>query len=84
MKVSGKQPEVDPVTGPNVTGITIKKASAMLGTGTLEVRYEYTNRILKLRMNSGDYGPETILTGDAQNVPVYNKDLAGFILVDVV
>ncbi|GHT16594.1 hypothetical protein FACS1894189_0640 [Planctomycetales bacterium] len=84
MKVSGKQPEVDPVTGPNVTGITIKKASAMLGTGTLEVRYEYSNRILRIRMNSGDYGHETILTGDAQNVPVYNKDLAGFILVDVV
>jgi hypothetical protein len=84
MKISGKQPEIDPVLCTNITGISIKKASAMLGTGTLELRYEYTNRILRLRMNSGDYGPETILTGDAQNIPVYNKDLAGFILVDVI
>jgi hypothetical protein len=50
MKISGKQPEVAPVSGPNVTGVTIKKASAMLGAGTLEVRYEYTNRILKIRI----------------------------------
>ncbi len=83
MKVSGKQPEVDPVTGANVTGITIKKASAMLGEGTLEVRYEYSGRLLKIRMNGGDYGPDTILTGDVQNLAVYNKDLAGYILVDV-
>ncbi len=83
MKVSGKQPEVDPVTGPNVTGITIKKASAMLGEGTLQVQYTYSGRTLKIRMGSEDYGPETILTGDAQNVPIYRKDLAGYILVDV-
>ena len=83
MKVSGKQPEVDPVTGPNVTGITIKKASAMLGEGTLEVRYDYSGRLLKIRMNGGDYGPDTILTADAQNLAIYNKDLAGFILADV-
>ncbi len=83
MKVSGKQPEVDPVTGTNVTGITIKKASAMLGEGTLTVYYTYSGRILKIRMGSDEYGPDTILTGDVQNLAVYNKDLAGYILVDV-
>ena len=83
MKVSGKQPEVDPVTGPNVTGITIKKASAMLGEGTLTVNYTFSGRLLKIRMDSGDYGPDTILTGDVQNLAVYNKDLAGYILIDV-
>ena len=84
MKVSNKQPEVDTVNGPNITGITIKKASAMLGEGTLELYYTGSTKSLKLRMNGGDYGQEVFLTADAQNVPIYNKDLAGFILVDVV
>jgi len=84
MKVSGKQPEVENVSGPNVTGITIRKASALLGEGTLSVYYVSTTKALSIRMGSGSYGPETILTGDATNVAVYNNDLSGFILVDVV
>jgi len=85
MKVSGKQPEIDTVTGPNVTGVTIKKASALLGEGTLYLQYNASTRALTIQMGvSGGYGPETFLTGDAQNVAVYNRDLAGFILVDVV
>ena len=84
MKVSGKQPEVETVNGPNVTGITIKKASGLLGEGTLTVYYVSTTKALSIRMGSGNYGPETFLTGDATNVAVYNSDLSGFILVDVV
>jgi len=85
MKVSGKQPEIDTVTGPNVTGVTIKKASAMLGEGTLYLQYNASTKALTIRMGaSGNYGPETFLTADAQNIAVYNTDLAGFILVDVV
>ncbi|MCL2623409.1 MAG: hypothetical protein FWD31_07055, partial [Planctomycetaceae bacterium] len=85
MKVSGKQPEVDTVSGTNITGVTIKKASAMLGEGTLSLAFNATTKALTLRMGTtGDYGPETILTANATGLPVYNKDLAGFILVDVV
>ena len=83
MKVSGKQPETESVSGPNVTGITIKKASALLGEGTLTVYYVSTTKALSIRMGTGNYGPETFLTGDATNVVVYNSDLSGFILVDV-
>jgi len=84
MKVSGKQPEVESVSGPNITGITIKKVSALLGEGTLSVYYVASTRALSIRMGtSGSYGPETFLTGDATNVAVYNTDLSGFILVDV-
>jgi hypothetical protein len=83
MKVSGKQPEVENVSGPNVTGITIRKASALLGEGTLSVYYASSTKALTIRMGSGNYGPETFLTGDATGVAVYNSDLSGFILVDV-
>ncbi|MDR0328455.1 MAG: hypothetical protein LBI05_09195 [Planctomycetaceae bacterium] len=84
MKISGKQPEIEGITGPNVTGVTIKKASALLGEGTLSVYYVSSTKALSIRMGtSGNYGPETFLTGDAANVAVYNSDLSGFILVDV-
>jgi len=85
MKVSGKQPEIDGVTGPNITGVTIRKASAMLGEGTLLLRYDYSGRTLRLSMDNGStFGPDTVLTSTATQAVVFNKDLAGFIVVDVV
>jgi len=84
MKISGKQPEVESVTGTNITGVTIKKASALLGEGTLTVNYVTSPaKVLTIRMGSGNPGPETLLTANATNVPVYNADLSGYILVDV-
>ncbi len=84
MKVSGKQPEIETVSGPNVTGVAIKKASALLGEGTLSLYYVASTKALSLKMGTGNYGPETFLSGNATAVPVYNSDLSGFILVDVV
>ena len=52
MKVSGKQPEIEGVTGTNVIGVTIKKASALLGEGTLTLTYTYSTRTLAIRMGS--------------------------------
>jgi hypothetical protein len=85
MKVSGRQPEADGVAGTNVTGVTIRKASAMLGEGTLSMYFNGATKALSIRMGTtGDYGPETILTANVTALPIYNRDLAGFILVDVV
>ena len=84
MKVSGKQPEIEGVAGTNVTGMTIKKASALLGEGTLTLTYTYSTRTLAIRMGSGNNGPEVALTGNATNLSIYNSDLSGYILVDVV
>ncbi|MCL2119702.1 MAG: hypothetical protein FWH27_14900 [Planctomycetaceae bacterium] len=84
MKVSGKQPEIEGVAGTNVTGVTIKRASALLGEGTLTLTYTYSTRTLAIRMGSGNNGPEVTLTGNAINLPIYNSDLSGYILVDVV
>ena len=83
MKVSGKQPEVENVTGPNVTGVTIKKASAMLGEGTLTLHYNADMKAVSIHMGADNDGPEVLLTEDATNVAVYDSDLAGFVLVDI-
>jgi len=85
MKVSGSQPELNGVACTNITGVTIRKASAMLGEGTLSLYFNATTKALSIRMGTtGDYGPETILAGNATALPIYHRDLAGFILVDVV
>ena len=84
MKVSGKQPEIEGVAGTNVTGVTIKKASALLGEGTLTLTYTYSTRTLAIRMGTGNNGPEVTLTANATNLPIYNSDLSAYILVDVV
>lgn len=84
MKVSDKQPEVENISGTNITGITIKKASALLGEGTLTLLYSTSpGKNLTLKMNGGNPGPETPLTANATNLAVYNADLSGYILVDV-
>jgi len=84
MKVSSKQPEIESVIGTTVTGVAIKKASALLGEGTLTLTYTYNTRTLAIRMGSGNNGPEVTLTANATNLPIYNSDLSGYILVDVV
>lgn len=84
MSVNDKQPEIDDtVTGTNVTGVTIKKASGMLGEGTLSIQFNATTKGIAIRMGSGLYGPEETLTQNA-TVAVYNSDFSGFVLLDVV
>ncbi|GHT44582.1 hypothetical protein FACS189454_02420 [Planctomycetales bacterium] len=87
MKVSGKQPEADTVTGTNISGLTIRKASALLGEGTLSIVYTNsaaTNRTIKIRMGSDDYGPEAALSENITGLVLFDKKQAGFIIVDIV
>lgn len=82
--VGGKQPEADnSVTGTNITGVTFQKASGMLGEGTLSVQYNAATRGISIKMNTGLYGPEEILSKNG-TVAVYNSDYSGFVLLDVV
>ncbi|HBT77375.1 MAG TPA: hypothetical protein DEB39_10745 [Planctomycetaceae bacterium] len=87
MLAGGKQPEIEIVTGTNVTGVTLKKISPLLGVGTLQLYYTNSSNIktLKIRMGtSGDYGPEVQITHDVQNLVLFTPDLLGYIVVDVV
>jgi hypothetical protein len=82
--VGGKQPEADDtVIGTNISGVTIKKASGMLGEGELGIQFNATTKTLAIRMGTGLYGPEVTLTKN-ETIPVFNSDFSGFILADVV
>ncbi len=82
--VGGKQPEADnTVTGTNITGVTIKKASGMLGEGTLSIQFNAATKGISIKMDSGLYGPEEILSQN-ETIAVYNSDYSGFVLLDVV
>lgn len=82
--VGGKQPEADnTVTGTNITGVTIKKASGMLGEGTLSIQFNAATKGISIKMNSGLYGPEEILSKN-ETIAVYNSDYSGFVLLEVV
>jgi hypothetical protein len=84
MKISGKQPEIEQVTGTTITGITIKKVSPMLGEGTLNINYLYSTREIQIRMGtSGDYGPTVAFSNDIENVVILARDMVGYIIVDV-
>jgi hypothetical protein len=48
LKVSGKQLEFDNVTGTNITGVQIKKASPSLGEGTLTLNYTAAKKSEKI------------------------------------
>ena len=84
LSVAGKQPEVDnTVIGSNITGIIILKAAGMLGEGTLTIQFDATRKALSMKMNSGLYGPEVVLSENGIST-VYNEDFSGFILVDTI
>lgn len=82
--VGGKQPEADDtVSGTNITGVTIKKASGMLGEGTLSIQFNAATKGIAVKMDNGLYGPEEILSKN-ETIAVYNSDYAGFVLLEVV
>lgn len=82
--VGGKQPEADnSVTGTNITGVTIKKASGMLGEGMLTMEFNAATKGISIKMDSGLFGPEEILSKN-ETIAVYNSDYSGFVLLDVV
>ena len=88
MQIDGKQPELDTITHSTLPGVTIKKASAMLGTGTLRLRCirsatELSLAISMIGTNAIDYGPSVAVTNSLSNVAIYDRDHAGFIIVDI-
>ena len=83
LQVNGRQPEVEDMAGTNISGVMIKKASGMLGEGTLSLQYNATTKGIAIRMGTGLYGPEVILARN-ELIPVYNSDFSGFVLLDIV
>jgi len=84
LTLDGDQPELVSVTGTNITGITLKKASPYLGEGTLSLFYDQSEDTLHARMGSEDYGVGLDVSGDVSDGIIMDKDDEGWIQVDVV
>jgi hypothetical protein len=82
LKVSGKQPEFDTVTGTNITGVQIKKASPVLGEGTLALNYTATTKSLQIKMGSDEYGL-SVMISESGTLIIYDVNENGWIEVTV-
>ncbi len=85
MAVGGAMPEFAPVACANVTGVTIRKASARLGAGDLHLAYDAARDELTVRMGArGSAGPALDVSADATGAVVHAADDQGYVIVDVV
>jgi hypothetical protein len=84
MTVAGNLPELFPYAPAQIPGVTVVKVSPSLGEGTLTLSYANASKELFLKVGSAANGPGVPLTADATDVPVYDENERGFILVNVV
>ena len=84
MLMGGVLPELNPAAGLNITGLTIKKASAKLGAGTLTVQYNQTLEEIYIKMDAQNFGVGLDVSADLTDAVIFAEDGQGWILVDVV
>ena len=84
LTLDGDQPELAAVSGSNITGVTIDKASPYLGEGTLSLFFDQSEETLHIKMGSENYGVGLDVSGDVSNGIIFDEDDEGWIQVDVV
>ena len=84
LTLDGDQPELETVTGTDITGLTITKASAYLGEGTLSIFFDQSEELLFIKMGSEGYGVGLDVSGDVTDAIVLDEDDEGWIQVTVV
>jgi len=84
MALGGVLPELSAVTGTNITGLTIKKASAKLGEGVLSVFYENATEEMFIKMDAQNFGIGLDVSADVTDGVIYAEDGQSWIQVDVV
>lgn len=83
LTLDGDLPELKTVSGTNVTGLTLKKASGKLGVGTLSVFYDFSLDLLHIKMDAGDFGVGLDVSGDVSDEVIFLPDGFGWLQVDV-
>lgn len=84
MLVGGVQPELKAVQCTNITGLTIHKASAGLGEGTLTVDYTpdpYSMGHVRIKMGTEGYGESVNLSAASGPAYVFNLAADGWIKI---
>jgi len=84
MLVGGILPELKTVSGVNITGLTIKKASALLGAGTLTVFYKRAQQMLYIKMGTQAYGVGLDTSVNVTGGIVFAADGQSWLQVDIV
>lgn len=83
LAVDGDLPELETVSGTNITGLTFKKASLGLGAGTLSLFYDQSEDLLFAKMGAEDYGVGLDVSGDVTDGIVFCSDGQKYVQVDV-
>ena len=81
--VGGQIPELGPVACTNVTGVTIAKASGLLGEGNIYVSYDATLDELYLRRDGEENGVGLDVSADLTDAIVFAQDAQGHLRVSV-
>jgi hypothetical protein len=84
MLAGGVLPELKPVSGVNISGLTIKKASGLLQEGMLTVEYTESLQILRIRMGSQPLGVGLDVSTSVTDAVIFTEDGQAFIQVDVI
>jgi len=75
-------PELFPAVSSGITGLVLKKASPMLGIGTLAIHYDSGAQTLAAKMGVGAYGTAVDASGNLSDVSLFIDADAGFVRVD--
>ena len=83
LAVGGQIPELQPVACTNVTGVTITKASGLLGECNIYVSYDATLDELYLRRDGEENGVGLDVSSDLTDEIIFSQDAQGYLRVDV-
>ena len=83
MLVGGVLPELKTLNGVQITGLTITKASALLGAGTLTIFYKRSQQMLYIKMGTQAYGVGLDVSTSVTGGIVFAADGQAWLQVDV-
>jgi len=80
---AGFQPELQPVALANITGVTITKASGLLGEGDITLHYDATLDELYLKKTGEEYGVGLNVSGDITDGVIFAENAQSYLRVNV-
>lgn len=83
LMAAGYQPELQPVSLANITGVTITKASGLLGEGDITLHYDATLEELYLKKAGEEYGVGLSVSGDVVDGVIFAENAQSYLRVNV-
>jgi len=83
LMAAGYQPELQPVAMANITGVTVTKASGLLGEGDITLHYDATLDELYLKKAGEEYGVGLNVSGDITDGVLFAENAQSYLRVNV-